>query len=400
MADGGPHDVAVGRCVMPAQPQSYQKHDSFAGMRHRLRLPQDVEARIRRVEPRLDSTPLTADAKAVVRTACRELLGGASPHAGCPPFTLHSYVREEISRLTDEELPRYLFYRFRYETSPRRHLVDDFPPCLQIEPTSVCNYRCVFCYQQDPGFSRRTSGYMGSMALELFTRLIDQAEGRCEAVTLASRGEPLLCPAIDRMLAYVRGKFLALKMNTNASLLHEAHCHAILQAGVNLLVFSVDAADEPAYSRLRVGGDLERVRRNLERFQAIRAKHYPHARTITRISGVKVEGTPDLDRMEAVWGSLADQVAFVTYNPWDQTYELPLHDLTAPCSELWLRMFVWWDGTVNPCENDYKSTLRVGDANEQGLSELWRSAAYQRLREQHLAAKRSQRSPCNRCPVI
>ena len=61
---------------------------------------------------------------------------------------------------------------------------------------------------------------------------------------------------------------------------------------------------------------------------------------------------------------------------------------------------MWWDGTVNPCENDYKSTLRMGDANTQGLSELWRSAAYERLREQHLAGRRSQRSPCNRCPVI
>lgn len=385
---------------MRAQPELYRKHDSFVGMRHRHPLHQDALARIRQVPGRLAASGLSPSAQGVVRQACGELLGDAAPPDGSPPFQLHSYVAEESSRLHDEELPRYLFYRFRYETYPQRHLVDDFPPCLQIEPTSTCNYRCVFCYQQDTSFSRRTSGYMGSMPLELFTRLIDQAEGRCEAVTLASRGEPFLCPDIEEMLAYVRGKFLALKMNTNASLLDEARCHAILQAGVNLLVFSVDAAEEPAYSRLRVGGRLDRVRRNIERFREIRDKRYAGCRTITRVSGVKVEGTPDLDRMEAAWGGLVDQVAFVQYNPWNATYELPIHDLTAPCSELWLRIFVWWDGTVNPCENDYKSTLRVGDANEQGLSALWRSDAYQGLREQHLAAKRSQRSPCNRCPVI
>ena len=105
---------------------------------------------------------------------------------------------------------------------------------------------------------------MGMMSLDLFKRLIDQAEGNCEAVTLASRGEPLICPDIEEMLVYTAGKFLALKLNTNAWFLDESKCHSILQSGVNTLVFSADAASEPAYSKLRVNGNLDHVYKNIK----------------------------------------------------------------------------------------------------------------------------------------
>ena len=34
--------------------------------------------------------------------------------------------------------------------------------------------------------------------------------------------------------------------------------------------------------------------------------------------------------------------------------------LTVPCSELWSRLFIWWDGKVNPCDYDYKSVFQNG----------------------------------------
>lgn len=384
---------------MPGTVSPYHKHNSFVEFLQHTS-PQDVMGRIGRVPAQLAHAELSERVTAIVQQACQELLEPSDPTAGHPPFTLLPFVVTEISRLTDAELPRYLYYRYRYDTFPERKILDEFPPCLQVEPASTCNYRCVFCYQTDRTFTDRRTGSMGVMSLELFKEVIDQAEGRCEAVTLASRGEPLLAPRLKEMLVYTTGKFLAVKLNTNASLLDEAMCHAILDAGVNTVVFSVDAATEPAYSQLRVGGQLERVVRNIERFQDIRTHHDHGARTITRVSGVRVNGASGMDDMEAFWGHLVDQVAFVQYNPWENTYERPVNGITTPCSDLWRRLFVWWDGTVNPCDVDYRSTLAVGNVREQSLSRLWRSEAYERLRMQHLNRLRSQCSPCNRCTVI
>ena len=70
------------------------------------------------------------------------------------------------------------------------------------------------------------------MKLETFKLMIDQAEGNIEFISLASRGEPLLCPDFKEMLSYTRDKFYNLKINTNASLLDEKMSHAILESGV------------------------------------------------------------------------------------------------------------------------------------------------------------------------
>lgn len=384
---------------MPNPPKVYTKHNSFVEIRQKKPLA-DGRARLAPLLEDLSDMGLPEGRADIVRLACAEALGRTAAPAMHAPFSLHPNVLEELSRLTDAELPRYLHYRFRYEVFPDRKLLDAAPPLLQIEPASSCNFRCVFCYQTDKPFTKKSNGFMGAMELDTFKGLIDQAQGSIEAVTLASRGEPLLCPDIEKMLAYAAGKFLALKLNTNASLLDEKKSHAILSAGVQTLVFSADAAEEKSYGKLRVGGDLKKVLANVERFHAIRAKHYPDSRMITRVSGVKVPGSGDLDDMEKFWGGFVDQVAFVNYNPWENAYEAPLNDVSTPCSDLWRRMFVWWDGGANPCDVDFKSTLSVGSAKEKGLGALWRSPAYEKLREAHSAKKRSSLSPCSRCTVV
>jgi len=377
----------------------YNKQNSFVKIRHGKALI-DILPRIKELKKNLNVIKLSKNQKIILTAALEEISGEGKQEKNFPPFTLHSFNIAEIENLTKEELPRFLFYRYRYEIFPQRLQLDDFPPCLQIEPTSICNYRCLFCYQVDDEFTKKANGMMGMMPFDLFKEIIDQAEGRCEAITLASRGEPLICPDIEPMLRYAGGKFVALKLNTNAWFLDEKLCHAILESGVNTIVFSTDAASEPAYSRLRVNGTLERVYENIRSFRDIRERHYPNSRVITRVSGVKVPGTDRLADMEKFWGELVDQVAFVKYNPWENTYDQPANGIETPCSDLWRRMFIWWDGSVNPCDSDYKSTLSVGNGYEQKLSDIWCSQKYGELRKAHLQRERKRCNPCNRCVVV
>lgn len=384
---------------MPPSAKTYKKQNSFIGIRHYKTL-EDIIPRIRKLRDNLDSLSLSDYENSIIQSACSELLEKTTLDKNVSPFQLFTYNLDEINSLEERDLPRYLFYRFRYETFPQRLQLDDFPPCLQIEPASICNYRCLFCYQIDEEFTRKSNGMMGMMSLDLFKHLIDQAEGKCEAVTLASRGEPLICPDIIPMIRYAGGKFLALKLNTNAWFLDENLCHAILEAGVNTLVFSADAASEPTYSQLRVNGSLQKVYDNIKLFREIRDKHFPESKVITRVSGVKVPGTDKLEDMEKFWGELVDQVAFVKYNPWENSYDQPINDTKEPCSDLWRRMFVWWDGKVNPCDVDFKSHLSTGNALSDDLSDLWQSSSYMTLREKHKEKLRSQCEPCNRCTFV
>lgn len=315
-------------------------------------------------------------------------------------FQIKQNVIDEIKTIEDKDLLKYLIHRYRYEIFPQKKILDDYPPYLQIEPSSVCNYRCVFCFMTDNSFNKKSSGHMGHMKLELFKEIIDQIEGKIEFLSLASRGEPMICPQISEMLEYTVGKFLNLKINTNASLLNEKKIHAILAGGVKTLVISADAADKNLYKKFRVNGELEKVVRNLELFNNIKQNNYSKSKIITRVSGVKFSEDQKFDDMKKFWGGLVDQVAFVDYNPWENSYEKEKNDIIKPCSDLWRRMFIWWDGTTNPCDVDYKSKLSVGKFPDISISDLWNSNIYNNYRNFHLNKKRPMLSPCSSCSVV
>jgi len=315
-------------------------------------------------------------------------------------FCLRDHVVEEMARLPESQYQRYLRYRYAYEINPVIHKVTKFPPLVQIEPTSICNYRCVFCYQTDPKLSNKKNGHMGLMRLPLFKEIVDQLVGNVEGVTLASRGEPTVNKLLPDMLEYLSGKFLATKINTNAYLMDEKMSHSILSTDLQTLVFSADAASEPLYSRLRVNGNLDRVVRNVELFYNIKEKYYPSSRLITRVSGVRYDSSQNMEEMESFWSDYVDQVAFVDYNPWENVYDANKTGVNSPCSDLWRRMFIWWDGKIAMCDVDYLTKLSKETIQNKTISDVWNGETYANLRKKHISRKRCSIEPCSRCVVV
>ena len=86
----------------------------------------------------------------------------------------------------------------------------------------------------------------------------------------------------------------------------------------------------------------------------IRKKEFPNNRTSVRVSGVKVDEKKDRDKYNKFWSKLVDFTGLVDIQTrWD-TYNndiLPDEKL-LPCGHLFERMYIWWDGTVNPCDVD------------------------------------------------
>tara|TARA_B100000700_G_C15055420_1_gene862559 strand:- start:588 stop:1748 length:1161 start_codon:yes stop_codon:yes gene_type:complete len=386
---------------MKIEKKPYDKNKSFVNFRS-IKRDENYSDSIRKVKIILYDKnkikSLNNREKIIVKYLKKDLIENKKTDR--PKFQLTPNITKEITLLENKDILRYLLHRYRYDIYPLIQKMDDYPPYLQIEPTSFCNFRCVFCFQSNKDFSKRSNGYMGHMKLNTFKRIIDQAEGNVEFISLASRGEPLICRDIEKMLLYTRGKFLNLKINTNASILNERKAHAILQSEVKTLVFSADAADKKLYSKLRVNGKLEKVIANVQLFKKIKDKHYPNAKIITRVSGVKVSKEQKFDDMQKFWGELVDQVAFVDYCPWENVYSSEINTLKKPCSELWRRMYVWWDGKTNPCEVDFKSELTPGDIFKNNISGLWKSMMYQRIRKKHLSKNRKSIEPCSRCYSI
>ena len=381
----------------------YKKHDSFLSLKGKYSEDyKKFKERLSNILISSDLEKLESYEKKIIESIKKDILNNVDKEKlnNSNKFTIKQNVIDEIRTIEDQDLLKYLIHRYRYEIFPEKKIIDKYPPYLQIEPSSVCNYRCIFCFMTDNSFNKKSSGFMGHMKLELFKEIIDQIEGKVEFLSLASRGEPMICPQISEMLNYTVGKFLNLKINTNASLLNEKKIHAILSGGVKTLVISADAADKKLYKKFRVNGELEKVVKNIELFNKIKQTKYSKSKIITRVSGVKYSEDQKFEDMKIFWGELVDQVAFVDYNPWENNYEKEKNDIIKPCSDLWRRMFVWWDGTTNPCDVDYKSNLAVGKFPDITISKLWNSETYNKYRKLHLEEKRSSLNPCRSCSVI
>ena len=312
-------------------------------------------------------------------------------------FKVNKHEINELKSIEEDNISRYLIYRYKYRFFSKEKRVGEFPPCLQIEPTSVCNFRCIMCYQSDKSFSNKSNGFMSNMSLDLYKKVIDEVEGKVEAITLASRGEPTLNKDFKKMLNYSNKKFLALKINTNASMLDENMIHAILSTDIQSIIFSVDAADKETYEKIRVNGKFDKIMKNLKLFAQIRKDHYSKSKHIVKMSGVKISKNQSMKSMERQFQELADVIAFVNYSPWESAYDNEPNDLKHACKELWTRMFVWADGKVNPCDYDYKSILSKWNAKDTSISNIWNSREYNDLRQKHLNQKRSTIEPCVRC---
>ena len=354
---------------------------------------------------RLVSTPFYKDLSQNHKILITNITSGYKNILEGKPLEIDQYILSdhelvEFDNIHDWEVFRYLVYRYKYNMYPTLKIIDDYPPCVQIEIASVCNFRCVFCYQADKTFSDKKSGFMGYMDFDLFKKIIDQLEGNVESITLASRGEPTLHKQLGEMLNYMNGKFLATKINSNASILSDKLIHTILSNDIQTMVFSIDAADKDLYEKLRVNGKFHKTLKNVERFVEIKEKEYPNSRLITRISGVKVNEIQNIDEMVNHWSPFADIVAFMNYTPWESSYDNPENEITFPCTELWRRIFVWWDGKVNPCDFDYKSLLSKWNASNTSISEIWNSDFYNNMRIKHLNKQRKEYEPCIRCKSI
>lgn len=344
---------------------------------------------INRLKEQTSTQELEIETKEILNTIISSLQSGE--------YTLNSQEMKFIENYP-EKIVDYIIYRYKFRIYPEKAILTDFPVYMLIEPTSICNLRCKMCFQTDKFFSEKEN--MGFIDLDFYKSLIDQAvEGGTKALTMASRGEPLLNKNFAQMLDYANGKFFELKVNTNCMLMDEKMSHKLLENDISDLVFSIDSADKNQYENIRVGAKFDTVLKNIKNFNEIRAKHYPNSKIVTRISGVKATEDQDLDKFVEFWSNYVDEVAYVNCIDRKDSYNNSATQANYPCKTLWNRMYVWWNGLCNPCDFDYKSNLVLGNAKEKTIKEIWNSTKMQELRANHLKGNRGNHHPCDVCEL-
>lgn len=318
-------------------------------------------------------------------------------------FPLNKHIEIYINKNLEnfEKLIKYVLFRYKFHLAGTQKINLGYPPYLLIETVSTCNLKCPFCYQTDKTFTRKP--FMGTIDFEFFKSIIDQADKlNTGAITIGSRGEPTMHKKFSEMLDYLSTKknILEKKLNTNGSYLTEKLCHSIFKNKLTHIVISSDHYIKEDYERLRVGSNFEKIVKNVDELFYIRKKFYPDSKTEIRVSGVDNDKDLNREEFKKFWIKRSDHVsASLPLERWN-TYENPPHPLIEDaCEQLWDRMYVWFDGKVNPCDADYKSRLSFGNAKELSLKELWNNKIIENMRKLHFANNRCKINPCDRCGV-
>lgn len=296
---------------------------------------------------------------------------------------------------------KYLVFRYKFLKCGREKINLGYPPYLLIEPVSTCNLRCPFCFQTDPTFTKKP--FMGVMNFELFKKIADEANILgVGAVTMASRGEPTLHKNFAEMLDYIGTKenIFEIKINTNATFLNDKICHSIFKNDIAQIVISADHYQKEEYERLRKNSNYEKILKNVDNLFEIRNKYYPNSTTEIRISGIDSDKNLNREKFKNFWLKRSDHVtASFALERWNTYENTPNDDINDPCENLWDRLYVWFDGKVNPCDADYKSYLSYGNLENNSIKDIWNNQIIKKLRDEHLNKLRNKTNPCDRCGV-
>jgi len=283
-----------------------------------------------------------------------------------------------------------------------------------LDPINICNLHCPLC-PTGLGILGRPRGYFD---LTAFRRIVDEIAPYAYTVELYNWGEPFLHPDIVEMIRYAHSRRIAVRLSSNMNRFSPELAQAVVEAGLDRLIVSLDGSTQETYVRYRRGGDLARVCENVRLL--VEAKRRAHSKTpfiLVRMLVMR-HNEQEIEAVRALANDLgadAFSVApiFVDTTDANQVAEwLPIEralsayeSTSAPtnrwaCAELWEAMTINWDGGLSPCCWVHQKSTDLGNAFEQPLREAWNSPAYVSARRAF--ARGGPKPPlietvCNRC---
>lgn len=139
---------------------------------------------------------------------------------------------------------------------------------LYVEITTACNLDCVMCVR------RVWDEPIGTMPRAAFAQLMDQVRALDAPPTihLSGFGEPTTHRHFLDLVRMAKETGAAVEMTTNGMLLTRELCLALMDAGLDRLVVSVDGARAESFEGIRERASFERVLSNLRELKRLRLR--------------------------------------------------------------------------------------------------------------------------------
>jgi MoaA/NifB/PqqE/SkfB family radical SAM enzyme len=285
------------------------------------------------------------------------------------PYTLSAAHREKLLKI---------------ESDLREHV---YPPQLVIENTSACNQKCIHCSHREMLRPKR------HMKRELWTKIVEEVGQNAPDTEIwpTFYGEALVMgnEIWDRIDYAAQVGCTNLVLNSNATVLHrQDHFNRILNSPLRRFILSIDGFSKQVYEKVRYLGEWEVTYRNVEellRRKAASGKAYP---VIVCQYSMMEDNEHEVEEFRKYWKERGAEIKVRPKLEWTATGTVRSdridHDTEFRIACPWGNntMAIHQDGSAVACAIDYEGRVKVGNANDVTVREMWRRLGEQ-LRSPH-----------------
>ena len=267
------------------------------------------------------------------------------------------------------------------------------PLFVSVEPANICQLRCPECpVGLSKGERIKVKGER-IMSQEVWQRTLEEAKQTAWVMQFYFQGEPLLNPNLSTMIREAHEAGLYTLLSTNAQALSPKLAEALIRAGLNRIIVSMDGLTEESYGAYRMGGSMEKTKAALRYLRE--AKDRLHGRTVIELQCLRLRTNeqewPAFRHQHRSLG--ADRMVFKTAQLYDYANGHPLmpsnprysryilgsdghyHLRRRPktCWRVWSGCVITTAGDVLPCCYDKAHTHAYGNIMSASMRELFTS---------------------------
>lgn len=282
---------------------------------------------------------------------------------------------------------RYTQYRKEFYLAGNLRYQPRFPLYIMLEQTYRCNLRCASCIHGNPSLRDKFSPGVSCMPWSLFEKIVREGEEYgAPSISMHTNDEPLLVKDLAKRVAFARRHgFMDVILTTNGTLLSDDKIEELVDAGVTRILFSVDAASEATYRRVR-GNNLSKVVRAIKKVKEYRKKR-KSCLPIVRVSFVPTFlNRHELESFRRKFFGLADYVDIQPLSVISKTSaQLVPSDArritSLRCNQPYRTLIVRANGDVLPCCSFFGPEIVAGNLRKNSLYRIFNSAFMKELRK-------------------
>jgi radical SAM protein with 4Fe4S-binding SPASM domain len=287
---------------------------------------------------------------------------------------------------------------------------DLFPMAIQVQTINRCNAACSFCPHPYTIHLQEKQ----IMDDALYSKIVDECvtEPNLYGFVPMSKNEPLLDTKMEQRVKEFKSKaqpHQAVELVTNGSPLTPARAQRLIEAGVDLITVSVNAAREETYKKVMAGLSWKQVMDNLEALSKMElSKVNIYLRFVSEQAN-----RGDLQSFRKRWkqfnlftftvnnrsGTVREyERKVIHYDDFGQRLKRILGSRLYPvCPYVFSLVHVLENGDVPMCANDWANRDILGNVRTQTIREIYNSPRINEIRELMAQGRFEEIEACREC---